>query len=170
MKRLFFCTTLFLAFTCTSLLGQKYGYINLGNLVASLPESKAADSELKAYQEQLVKKGEEMAKAFQAKVVAYQKSVADGGMAPIKAKEEEAALQKEQQSILQYEQEVSQKLQTKRNELLKPIVDKATTAIKEVGKENGYAMIFDSSIFNAILYLEEKDDIMPLVKAKLGIQ
>ena len=168
MKRLLFCTTLLLALSSTSLLSQKYGYINLGNLVASLPESKAADSELKAYQEQLVKKGEEMAKAFRDKVAAFQTEIAD--LAPVKAKEKEAALQKEQQDILKYEQEVAQKLQTKRGELLKPIVEKATNAIKEVGKENGYKMIFDSSIFNAILYLEEKDDVMPLVKAKLGIQ
>ena len=168
MKRLLFCTTLFLTFTCSSLFSQKYGYINLGNLVASLPESKAADAELKTYREQLISKGEEMAKAFQAKVVDYQGKI--GEMAPVKAKELEVTLQKEQQSILKYEQEVTRKLQEKRNELLKPIVDKATQAIQAVGKENGYTMIFDSSLFNTILYLEEKDDVMPLVKAKLGIQ
>ena len=30
-------------------------------------------------------------------------------------------------------------------------------------------MIFDTSIFNAVLYLEESDDVMPLIKAKLGL-
>lgn len=34
-------------------------------------------------------------------------------------------------------------------------------------KENGYVMIFDISVFNVILFVEEVDDVMELVKVKL---
>ena len=57
-----------------------------------------------------------------------------------------------------------------RNEMLKPIVARAQTAIDEVAKENGYVMVFDTSIFGAIMYAKDTEDIMPLVKAKLGIE
>ena len=35
---------------------------------------------------------------------------------------------------------------------------------------NGEIMVFDTSIFGAIMYAKDTDDIMPLVKAKLGIE
>ena len=67
------------------------------------------------------------------------------------------------------EQEVVDKITKKRNEILKPIIDKVNGAIQEVGKENGYAMIFDSSLYNFILSAEDSDDVTPLVKKKLGL-
>ena len=64
----------------------------------------------------------------------------------------------------------AQKLLEERQEaLLKPIVDRAKKAIEEVGKENGYTYIFDSGI-GTVLYSQDSDDIMPLVKKKLGLK
>ena len=53
--------------------------------------------------------------------------------------------------------------------MLKPIVDRAKKAIEEVGKENGYTYIFDAGV-GAVLYSQDSDDIMPLVKKKLGLK
>jgi outer membrane protein len=64
----------------------------------------------------------------------------------------------------------AQKLLEERQEaLLKPIVDRAKAAIEEVGKENGYTYIFDAGV-GAVLYSQDSDDIMPLVKKKLGLK
>ena len=41
-------------------------------------------------------------------------------------------------------------------------------AIKQVARDGGYAYIFDTSM-GATLYDEGGDDIMPLVKKKLGL-
>ena len=41
-------------------------------------------------------------------------------------------------------------------------------AIEDVAKENGYTYIFDTSV-GALLYQQDSDDILPLVKKKLGI-
>jgi len=138
--------------TTTTFAQEKYGHLNFGNVVAQMPDTKAADSQLEAYQKQLVSKGEEMAKTFQAN---YQKLVTDINsktLSPKVQQDREVALQTEQQALLQYEQEVIQKVNVKRDELLKPIVEKVQAAIKAIGKENGYAMIFDTSTFNAILF------------------
>ncbi len=149
---------------------QKYGHMNFGSLVSSLPETEAADKELEAYQKQLVAKGEEMAKSWQEKAKGYGQKVQSGEIAPIEQQKQQAALEKERDDILAYQQEVTQKVQEKRQELLKPIIDKAEAAIKEVAKENGYLMIFDTSVFNSILFAQDTDDVLPLVKAKLGIE
>lgn len=170
MKRIFFTLALLLSVGLTSSFAQqKYGHINFNGLVAQMAETKAADSELEAYQKQLVAAGEKMAKAFQDKVTKFQTDIQGGGVTPKEQADREKALGTERDGILKYEQEVQQKLAAKRQELIKPIVEKAQKAIEEYAKTNGYGMIFDTSIFNSVLFAEESDDLMPALKAKLGI-
>ena len=167
-KLLILVSFLFLAGTSFAQAG-KYGYLNFGNVVAMMPDTKAADATLEAYQKQLVAKGEEMAKAFQTDYAKLVQDVQAQSLSPKQQAEREQALQKKQQEILAYEQEVIKKVQIRREELLKPIVEKVQKAVEDVGKENGYKMIFDTSVFNAILYVKDSDDVLPLVKAKLGL-
>ena len=168
MKKLFFLS-FFLMVASLEVAAQKYGHLNFGNLISEIPETEAADKELEAYQKQLVAKGEEMAAAFQQNYTKLLQDVQNGTLSPQEQQTKEAELQKTQQSILQYEQEVIQKVNVKRDELLKPIVEKAQQAINDVAKEGGYLLIFDTSIFNAVLFAQESQDVMSQVKAKLGI-
>ena len=71
--------------------------------------------------------------------------------------------------IYEYQQSAQKQLQDRQEELFKPIVDRAKAAIAEVAKENGYSYIFDSAV-GALLYQEDSDDILPLVKKKLGLK
>jgi len=158
---------LVLLLTTTVSIAQKYGHINFGNLISAIPDTKAADIELEKFQQQLVTKGQNMAIAFEAKVDDYLQKAKT--LTPVVAKGIETELEKERQTILGYEQEVQVKLNQKRAELLDPIVKKAQNAVNEVAKERNYIMVFDTSIFNAILYAQESEDIMVFVAAKLGI-
>ena len=151
----------------TSSFAQQYGHLNFGNLLSSMSETKAADSALEAFQKQLVAKGEQKVKALQTKYKEYSGKIE--GVSPNQAKKWEDELTKMQQDIAKYEQEVQQQVVKKRQDLLKPIIEKAQKAIDEVAKEKGYAMIFDSSVFNSILYGAESTDIMIFVTAKLGL-
>ena len=60
-------------------------------------------------------------------------------------------------------------LSKKETELVQPLIDKAKKAIDEVAVEKGYNYIFDTGT-GALIYYQDSDDIMPFVKAKLGIQ
>ena len=63
-----------------------------------------------------------------------------------------------------------QKVQSRRQELLEPIFGKAQQAIQDVGKENGFNLIFDTSaVLNAILFTRDSEDVMELVRKKLGL-
>ncbi len=110
-----------------------------------------------------------MVKAFQARYQEYAQKAQTGSISRVDAEKEEAALGAEQQKIQAYEQEVTQKLQTKRQELLGPLLEKIDQAIKDVGKENGFNMIFDTSSFNVLLFANDADDVTAMVKAKLGL-
>jgi outer membrane protein len=50
---------------------------------------------------------------------------------------------------------------------MQPIMDKARKAIEAVGKENGYQYIYDAA---GLLYAQDSDNVLPLVKAKLGLK
>jgi len=161
-------TTIILAFMCIgfSMQAQKFGYLNSALLLSELPEVKAADSDLEAYQKQLVASGEKMVKAFETKYQAYVKQANDGILSQVQMQQKEGELNTEQQKIQQYEVEVQQKLLKKREALYQPILDKVKVALEAIGKEQGYTMIFDSSS-GTLLHADESDDVMPLVKARL---
>ncbi|MBX2875097.1 MAG: OmpH family outer membrane protein, partial [Saprospiraceae bacterium] len=102
MKRIYFTLALLLSVGLTSSFAQeKYGHINFNGLVAQMSETKAADSELEAYQKQLVAAGEKMAKEFQTKLGAFQKEIAGGGVAPKVQADREKTLTAERDKILQ---------------------------------------------------------------------
>lgn len=166
----FFLIAFFSFFSVASAQGR-YGHINLGNLVAEMNETKAADAELEALQKQIVARGEKMATDFQAKVQKFYESANSGTMAPAEQQKQQAALEQEQQSLAAYEQTSLQQVNQKRAELLNPIVEKAKAAIARVAKANGFVAVFDTSaVYNGILFAAESEDITTLVKKDLGIE
>jgi outer membrane protein len=46
---------------------------------------------------------------------------------------------------------------------------KAEEAINSVAKENKFSYIFDASA-GTLLYAQDSDDVMPMVKTKLGLK
>jgi len=135
--------------------------------LTSLTDTRKADIDLEEYQNTLVAEGQAMAEKFKNNYIAFMKEQQSGNLAPIKEKEQQELLQKEQEAIQAFEQQIQQKLQVKREELLKPIVDKITAKIKEVCTENKFVMVFDTSSFNALLFTPESEDITALVRTKM---
>lgn len=78
-------------------------------------------------------------------------------------------LQDLQSRIEKFQTDAQKDLQEKEKELIQPIIDKAKKAIEDVAKENGYPYVFDSSV-GVLLYFDNSDDLMTLVKKKLGVK
>ncbi len=146
---------------------QQYGHLNFGNLIAQMPGTEAADAELAAYNQELVSKGEQMVTNLRARVAEIEAQVED--LPPVEVEKYRVELNEDRQQIAVYEQQMQVDLGNKRQELLGPIVDEARAAVKAVAEEKGYLLVFDTSQFNTILFAQESDDLMELVKAKLGL-
>ena len=73
MNKSIVLTLVLLLTLTTASFAQKFGFCNSSALLAELPEVKAADSELKAFQTQLTKKGQDMVKALQDKAAELQR-------------------------------------------------------------------------------------------------
>ena len=146
---------------------QKLGYVNSQELLSAMPEIAKAETDLKTFSKQYSDQMESMEKEGQKKVQEYQageKTMTDA-VKTVKQKE----LQDLQARIESFQQTANEKVSKKKEEIYKPILEKADKAIKDVAKEKGYAYVFDTGN-GSILYANDGDNILPLVKAKLGIK
>ena len=164
-----FLLALSLLLSITTLVSaQKFGFCYSALLMTQLPEVKAADSDLQAFQTQLTKVGQQRVKNLQDKAADLKSKQDRGAISPKDGETQTALLQAEQESIADYEQEVYSKLAQKRQELYKPIFDKVNEAMKVVAAENGFQFVFDSST-QVVLYGHESLDVTSLLKVKLGL-
>jgi outer membrane protein len=144
---------------------QKIGYVNTDELIGIMPEAEKADVELKDFQTALAQQGQDMMKELTAKDSVFVKDSAklSPSMKEIKRKELIELYQRVQGWQTQAQELYQQEAQKK----IAPIRDKAMDAIRVVAKENGYSYILD---INAIIVAPPGDDVLPLVKKKLGIK
>ena len=143
----------------------KLGHINSNELMQIMPGRDSAQAALQKEVEALQAELETMNKEFETK---YNDYVAKRDqLSELIRKTKESDLQSMRARIEESQTNAQKLLEERQEALLKPIVDRAKKAIEEVGKENGYTYIFDSGI-GTVLYSQDSDDIMPLVKKKLG--
>jgi outer membrane protein len=147
---------------------QKFGFLNSAGILSEVPEVKQAESNLKAYQEQLSKQGQQKVEALQAKYTELARKEKQGEIAPKALQEQADKLKLEEEDLAKLEQEMQSQLGQKREALLQPILDKINKAIQDVAKENGFSYIFDSSA-GILLYADETTDVSALVRTKLGL-
>ncbi len=167
MKKL----VLFLA--CGLLIGNaafaqvKLGYIDSRELLSLMPEVRAADSNLQQYAKSYQDQIETMVKEYQTKAQEYQaqEKTMTEAMKEVKVRE----IQQLEERIQTTQQSAQEKVAKKKEDLYSPILEKADKAIKDVAKANNYDYVFDASA-GQLLYAKETDNIINLVKAKLGIK
>ncbi len=164
MKKLLFAGVMALSmFTASA--QNKMGYINTDELIGSMPEAAKADADLKEYQAGLEQQYYDLQGELNAKdsIFVIDSVKLSPSMKEIKRKE----LVDLYQRVQGYQQESQQAYQAKAQAMIAPIREKAITAIKAVAKENGYGYIFNE---DNLLVMPPADDILPLVKTKLGIK
>ena len=145
----------------------KLGHINSNDLMQIMPGRDTAMALLQKEVEDLQAEMEAMKKEYETQVNNY--LAKKDQLSELIRKSKESDIQKMGERIETFQANAQKLLEDRQEELLKPIVDRAKAAIEEVGKENGYTYIFDAGL-GTLLYSQDSDDIMPLVKNKLGLK
>ncbi len=149
-----------------SLIAQtKVAHIDTYELITSMPEMLEVQKQLEQYGDKLQNDIREMEAALRAKIELYQSEVPDKSDDENKERLEE--IQGMEDNIRLYMNQVFQDMQKKEQELTKPILDRAIKTIQEVGKENGFDYVLDSTKNQGVL-LADGYDLMEKVKIKLG--
>ncbi len=143
---------------------NKIGYISVDEVLGAMPEVKKVQGDLASYDSSLQINYSETLKEYLSKDSTFRKDSLKLSPALRQAKESE--LDKLAGELQNFQQNYQNMLTEKRNQLMQPVVEKAVATIKEVAKANGYTYVFSKE---ALLVQPEGDDLLPLVKKKLGI-
>ena len=145
----------------------KIGYIDSNEILNLMPETDSLQQELKKYADNLQQQLGVMMQEYQNKAQDYQANMAT--MSDLIRQTKEKEIQDLQTRIQQFQASADQDLQKKQSELFNPVIQRVKDAISEVGAENHYNYILDIAQ-GVVLYYENGDNILPLVKKKLGIK
>jgi len=155
---------------CTLAQNVKFGHINKAELIQSMPEYDSATVKIEKFRKELINALELMQVELNNKNEAFNKEVKNLSDLVKQTKEQE--LTDMNTRIQQFQANAQQQMTEKQNEYMQPIFIKVEKAIKDVGKENGFVYVFDSTPQGSVLYCDESKstNITPLVKAKLGLK
>ncbi|MDT0553097.1 OmpH family outer membrane protein [Urechidicola vernalis] len=138
-------------------------HVNFQEIVELMPEFKAmvADVEKmgKTFEDDIKKAAEDL----QAKMTKYNSEGATQTPETNAKRQDEVV--KEEQALYAAQQQAQQALQNRRNELLKPIVEKLTKTIEDVAAEQNIEYVMDRTS----LIVAKGTDLKPLVLTKLNI-
>lgn len=144
----------------------KVAHINTQELIASMPEMKAAKAQFDKLQQSL-------GSDIQASVTKYRNKLTQyTNEAPTKTASENETRKKELAELearIQEEQAAAQKTAEKKYiDLTKPIQEKALAAIQKVARAQGFLYVLDETQGSGLL-LADGTDLMSAVKKELGI-
>lgn len=146
---------------------EKIGYLNSALLLEADPEAKAIEKKLETLFKGKEAELENLGKSAQNKMQSYQENAHLLNETERKSREEELIGLDQQLQKMQYD--ASNEMERKRQELLAPVLKKMDKAVKQVAKENGYTYVLDPSA-GGIVFADTTRDLLPLVKAKLGLK
>ncbi|MGB4205563.1 MAG: OmpH family outer membrane protein [Bacteroidales bacterium] len=171
MKKGFFIISLIvlslLSFNVSAQSKAKFGHIDFAKLYASMPGQDSIKAVFEKFTQDLQETFSEMTNEYQTKLQDYQANMAT--MSNLIRQNKEREIMDIQTRMENFRTQAEEELQQKESELTAPIIEKAREAVKTVAKEHGYTYIFNSSE-GLLLYSDPGDDIMSLVKKKLGIE
>lgn len=170
MKQLIALAIVALAMIGTPALAQKsskFGHINSAELLSLMPERKAAAAKMDSITKDVEKQLQEMMTEYRTKQEKYSNEAPK--LSELVKKDKEEELQSLATRIQNFQQQAQQSLEQQEQGLVEPIVNKAKKAIEQVAKENGYTYIFDTSA-GSLLFWEESDNVLVMVKKKLNLQ
>jgi outer membrane protein len=164
MKKLLFASAMALSmFTATA--QNKLGYINANELISVMPEAAKAQKDLQDLQTSLAQTYQDLTIEFNGldSAFAVDSTKLSPSMREIKRKD----LIGKFQTLQGFQQSSQEQLQAAQEKALGPIREKAFTAINAVAAEKGYSYIFNEE---NLFVKPQGDNILPFVKAKLGIK
>lgn len=151
-----------------SALAQKFGVVDFDAVLQAMPETAAMQTQLtetsKKYEDELAKLTEEFQKLY----TEFQTLQADANTPESIKERRMQEIQELDKKAQQFAQTAQQDLQRQQAQLMQPIQEKVVSAIKSVGTEGGFTMIFPEAV--PAYVSGDVQDVTALVKAKLGVK
>jgi len=143
---------------------SKVAHISTDLLLSLMPETKTLNADLeklsKTYESELKAENDKL----EAKLKKYEAEV--GSQTDEVNQQRSVEVQQDRQNLYQASQIAQQDIAKKRDDKLKPILEKARKAIEDVANEQGFTYVLDAST----IIVANGTELLPAFKTKLGIQ
>ena len=146
---------------------QQFGHITSEQLLQAMPEYDSAQIKLQELRQQYDLEIERIQVEINKKIEEFNQS--ETTMSDLIREAKASEIQEMQVRLQNFAQTAQQDLQQQGGLMMQPVMDKARGAINEIAKEKGLIYVFDLSQGNPVYTSEESLDMLPLVKAKLGL-
>ena len=167
MKKIIIALLMALPFTAMAA-DLKIGVFNSQEVITIMPEYNAAMSELENMNLKFQTEGKKLQEELEKKYQEYTSTAET--LEPAIRQYKETELARLQQSIQEFATSAENNIKKKQQELMMPIINKISQAIKKVGDENGFTYIIDNAA-NIIPYVAPSaENVLPLIKKALNIQ
>ena len=154
--------------TAITLQAQKFGHITSEQLLVAMPEYDSAQVKVEELRQFYTLEMERIQVEINKKIEEF--SASEATMSDLIKEAKASEIQELQMRLQNYSQTAQQDLQRQGQLVMGPVMDKARKAIDDVAKEKGLLYVFDLSAGNPIYTSPESIDMLPLVKAKLGVK
>jgi outer membrane protein len=167
MKKLksLFCAVALFGTTLFAQAQTTVGHIDVSGLVTNMADYKAAEAQLKKIGDTYDAEYKKLVTEYQTKADAYQREAKTAGDALNQTRNEE--MQQFGERIQKYQETAGKEIQTKSEDLRKPILEKARLAIQKVARAKKISYVLDSTIGSGVI-LADGPDLMEDVKKELA--
>ena len=149
---------------------QKFGYIDSDFILGKMPDYKKAQDEIDQLSVGWQKEIEEMQKKVEGLYSSYQ---AEQVLLTEEMKlERQEEIKKKETELKEYQKKVfgfGGLFFLKKQELIKPLMDKVFDAVGKVAKTNRLAIVFDKSAELVMIYTDPRHDYTDFVLEELGL-
>jgi Skp family chaperone for outer membrane proteins len=165
MKAVFLSIIFIFLYVSSAISQNRFGQVNSTRVLSELKRIKIIDVALSHFQDSLnnilAKKALDYRKSFES----FNKENKTGNYSPQKLSSIESELAKKRSSLVRMEQKNQQAITSFRKSLIEPVLTAFDKIVRDVGKEFGFAFIFDSG--EKGLLFADGEDISEEVKRRL---
>lgn len=165
LKTLLIAAALFIGANQTMSAQAKVAHIDVQELMTTMPEMKTAQAQVKKISETYDNEYKTMVTEYQNKMKKYESEATTVTEAVNETRAKE--MQDMGSRIQQYRDTAQKELQQKEMDLVKPIMDKARTAIQKVAKAKGYQYVLDATSGSGVI-VADGPNLLADVKKELG--
>lgn len=144
---------------------SKVAHIDMSELMTSMPAMKTAQAQLEKIQKSYDTEYQTMANEYQTKMKKYQAEAETVTEAVNETRSKE--MQDMGSRIQSYRETASKELEQKNMDLMKPLMEKATTAVQKVARAKGIEYVLDSTLGSGVM-LADGPNLLADVKKELG--
>lgn len=145
----------------------KFGHISSDLLLQAMPEYDSVQIAVQDLRQQYEMEIERIQVEINKKIEEFNQTEAT--MSDLIKEAKASEIQEMQIRLQTFAQKSQEDLQQQSMILIQPVMDRARKAIEAVAKEKGLIYVFDLSQGNPIYASEESIEMLPLVKAELGL-